>query len=178
MMTPELSASPVTFHGSRFVIRTINTVGADGRPRPRDIIIHPGAVVILPMLDAQTVVLISNHRVSVNQDLWELPAGTLEPGEAPELCAGRELIEETGYEAGKIIKLCAFYSSPGFCNELLHCYVATGLKQVGQQLDAGETITPHPTPLDVTMDMVKDGRIRDGKTLATLLYYQAFGRES
>ena len=86
------------------------------------------AVVILPMVDADHVCLIRNYRMAVGETLLELPAGTLEPNEDPAVTAHRELIEETGYRAEKIEKLCEFYMSPGILNERMHLFLATGLK--------------------------------------------------
>ncbi len=171
MMPDALRSWPVVFHGSRFDVRSGMHPGSN---RPKDIVVHPGAVVILPLLDEQTVVLIRNQRIAAGGELWELPAGTLEPGEAPQVCAGRELIEETGYQAAAIEPLAKFYSSPGICTELMWIYLARGLQHVGQDLDEGERITPHPTPWKTTMQMMRTGQIQDGKTIATLLYYHAF----
>ena len=134
------------------------------------------AVVILPMLDDQTVVLIRNERFAVGQTLWELPAGTIEKGEDPLVCAGRELREETGYEAAKIDRLIEFYPSPGFCTELLTTFLARDLVFKGQELDETERITTEAIPLKESIQMVRDNRIRDAKTAATLLYYQTFLR--
>jgi ADP-ribose pyrophosphatase len=138
----------------------------------REVVKHPGAVVILPMLDAQTVVLIRNRRFAVNADLIELPAGTLEPGEPPIDCAGRELEEETGYLAGKLVPLGAFFASPGILTEKLYAFLATELEKSTQQLDEGEQIEPLITPIDEAIEMVRDGRIEDAKTIATLMLWQ------
>ncbi|MCC6579664.1 MAG: NUDIX hydrolase [Phycisphaeraceae bacterium] len=163
------------FEGRRFQVHALDMAGPDGRVFRKEVVVHPGAVVILPLLDAQTVVLIRNERVAVGQTLWELPAGTLESGEEPLACAWRELIEETGYRAGHIAALTDFYTSPGICTERMWAFVARDLAHVGQQLDENEHITPEPVAMTKAMDMLKSGDIRDGKTLATLLYYDRFG---
>jgi ADP-ribose pyrophosphatase len=165
------------FRGSRFDVYQIELAPrTPGKPpQQRELIVHPGAVVVLPMLDDQ-VVMIRNQRWAVNQELWELPAGTLEPPEPPDACASRELIEETGYKAGHIEPLAEFYSSPGFCSELLHTFLATDLTHVGQQLEETEKITVELLPFDRVLEMVKSNQIRDGKTMAALLYYHAFTR--
>ncbi len=142
----------------------------------REVVVPADAVVILPMLDDDTVVLIRNERFAVGQTLWELPAGTIEPGEATALCAGRELLEETGYEASEISRLIEFYPTPGFCTELLTAFLARELVFRGQDLDETERITTEAVPLNESIQMVRDNRIRDAKTIATLLYYQTFLR--
>ncbi len=146
------------------------------------------AVVILPLIQPGDpaaeglnpsqlpgVVLIRNERFAVKQTLWELPAGTLEDGEDPADCAGRELEEETGYRASRIEPMTAFWASPGFTTERMHAFVATGLTQTQQSLDETERIVPEVRSWDQTMQMVKDGQMGDAKTLAALMWYAAFG---
>ncbi|MCE5319238.1 MAG: NUDIX hydrolase, partial [Parachlamydia sp.] len=99
------------YHGDRFDVVSLPI----GNNKRRDVILHPGAVVILPILDHEHILLIRNQRFAVGKELWELPAGTLEKGEAPLETAKRELIEETGYEAAEMEPLTQFYTSPGFC---------------------------------------------------------------
>lgn len=115
--------------------------------------------------------MIRNYRVAVDENLWELPAGTLEPGEDPSRAACRELEEETGYRCGRVRRLCEFYTSPGFCNELMRVFVAEDLQFVGQRLEAGEHIEPQIVAVDQAVAMIHDGRIRDGKTIAGLLIW-------
>ncbi|MCP5469445.1 MAG: NUDIX hydrolase [Chlamydiales bacterium] len=134
----------------------------------KEIVVHPGAVVIVPFI-ADDVVLIRNERPAVHEELWELPAGTLEEGEEPLECAKRELEEETGYRAEKIEPLFEAYSTPGFSNERLFFFKATDLKHVGQNLDDGEKITVERIPFIKALAMVKSGAIHDLKTVAALL---------
>lgn len=164
-------------HGSRIDIYEVDlALQTQGQLSGiRELVAHPGAVVILPLLDDQ-VVMIRNHRWAINRELWELPAGTLEPPEPPDLCAGRELVEETGYRAGRIVPLINFYSSPGFCSELLHTFVATDLEHVGQHLEETEKIQVELLPFTSVLEMVKSNQICDAKTIATLLYYDGFLR--
>ncbi|MFG0248823.1 MAG: NUDIX hydrolase, partial [Phycisphaeraceae bacterium JB051] len=119
---------------------------------------------------------IRNERPIEDEALWELPAGTLEPPEPADICAGRELIEEAGYKAGNIAFLTKFYASPGICTEMMHCYLATDLTAVGQQLEPNEKITVKVMPLNEAIELIRDGKIIDGKTVAALLYYQTFCR--
>jgi ADP-ribose pyrophosphatase len=137
----------------------------------REVVRHPGAVVILPLLDDGRVCLIRNRRISVDQELIELPAGTLEPGEDPQLAAGRELHEETGYHAHSLSRLHAFYLSPGFLDEKIHLYVAQGLRAGDTRLEPGEEIENLLVPWSEALQMAIDGRIQDAKSLVGLLYY-------
>lgn len=157
-----LKNSQVVYKGSRFEVRHLGK---------RDVVIHPGAVVILPFLNAQEIIMIRNERFAVGETLWELPAGTLEAGEHPQETAARELIEETGYEAETIEFLTTFYTSPGICNERMFVYTAQHLKIVGQNLDENEKIMVEVLPWKKVLEMIKSGEIHDGKTLTALLFY-------
>ena len=169
-------ADEPVFQGIRFNIHQVELEGQRGRSVTRQMVVAPSAVVVLPLLDQQHVVLIRNERFAVGQTLWELPAGTIEPGEQPMDCAARELTEEAGYRAGKLEKLIDFYPSPGICTERMHAYMATDLQHVGQSLDDNERITVEVIPIKKSIQMIQDNTIRDGKTIATLLYYQTFLR--
>jgi ADP-ribose pyrophosphatase len=166
------------FDGDRFDVIRLEIANRETNAGTyhKDIVLHPGAAVILPMIDADHVVMIQNERPIEDQPLWELPAGTLEPPEPPAISAGRELIEEAGYKAGKIELLTKFYASPGICTEMMHCYLATNLTAVGQQLEPNEKITVKVLPLNEAIEMIRNGQIIDGKTVGALLYYQTFCR--
>lgn len=144
---------------------------AGSGPICREVIVHPGAVVILPLLDDNRIVMIRNYRYSVEQELWELPAGTMEPEEAPLRTAERELREETGYRASKLSPLLEFYTSPGICTERMHAFIATGLTHVGQDLQEGERITAEPLAGAEVRRRLLEGEFQDGKTIAVLGYY-------
>jgi ADP-ribose pyrophosphatase len=152
-------------------------------PRPgrepvrRDVVVHPGAVVILPILDHRRIVLIRNYRYAVEEELWELPAGTLEPDEAPIDTARRELQEETGYRAGTMTPLIEFYTSPGILNEWMHAFLATDLTQVGQDLQGSERIQVEVIDKDEVRRRLVEGELRDGKTIAVLGTYFARAAE-
>ncbi len=145
-------------------------VDEDG-PVRRDVVIHPGAVAILPMLDDGRVVLVKNLRPNVGETLWEIPAGTLEPGEPVEAAAVRELAEETGYRAARVEKVGEFFPSPGVLTERTHVYLATGLTPGEQALEAGEEMTAHAVAWDEAMRWALDGTIRDAKTLVALMWH-------
>ncbi len=152
------------------VVRHVQT-GPDGAEHVKETIQHPGAVAILPLLDGDRVCLIRNYRIAVGKTLIELPAGTLEPDEDPAATAGRELIEETGYRADRLEKLCEFSMSPGILNERMHLYAAYGLTAGPTAREPGETIENLVVAWDEAMRMVFDGSIEDAKTLVGLLYY-------
>ncbi|NLX14255.1 MAG: NUDIX hydrolase [Phycisphaerales bacterium] len=134
----------------------------------RELVVHPGAVCIVPLLDPQNVLLIRNYRFSVDSELLELPAGTLEPSESPEACAARELEEETGYHAGHLEPVGRFYTSPGFTTELMYIFVADDLTAGPQRLEATERIRVEPMAVADALAACHDGRIIDGKTIAAL----------
>ena len=154
-----------------FNVARLRFEAPDGGEIVRDIIEHPGAAVILPLLDDGRIILIRNVRQTVGKVLWELPAGTLESGEAPEACAAREVEEETGYRAGTINPLTAFFASPGILNERMFGFLATDLEPTSQSLDSDEQIEVFPIPQWQVRDMLKDGHIEDAKTIALLLYW-------
>lgn len=171
---PEPQRSETVFQGVKFAVERRRIPARDGGTAIREVVVHPGAVVVLPILADGRIVMIRNRRFAVDETLWELCAGTLEPNEAPVVTAGRELIEETGFEAGRIEPLTVFYTSPGICTERMYAYVATELEGVGQRLEDTEEIEVVALPWDTVLGMMESGEIRDGKTIATLLYHGAF----
>ena len=142
-----------------------------GKRARREVCVHPGAVVILPLLPDGGILLIRNRRYAVNETLLELPAGTLERGEDPMNCAGRELLEETGYLAGRLAPLGWFYSSPGILSEKMYAFAAYDLERRQQALEEGDEIELVPTARDAALEMIRTGEIVDGKTIATLLKF-------
>ena len=141
----------------------------DGEIRHTHLIRHPGAVVILPLLPDDDIVMIRNYRQTLDRELWELPAGTLDqPGEPPEHAAVRELEEEAGYRAGHLRRLCDMHPSPGVMDERIIAYVATDLTKTTQQLEPAEQIEVEVVSADKAMQMATDGTITDAKTLVTL----------
>lgn len=142
-----------------------------GKPGIREVAEHPGGSVIVPMLDEKTVLLIRQFRYPIKDFIYELPAGKLDAGEDPAKCAARELEEETGYKADTLTKLTAIYTTPGFCTELLHIYLATGLHKLpsGQRLEEGEHLTLETFTLKEAVAMVERNDIVDGKSICGLL---------
>jgi ADP-ribose pyrophosphatase len=142
----------------------------------REVVVHPGAVVVLGLLDDGRVLLIRNRRYAVDQILLELPAGTLEKKEDPMNCAGRELLEETGYLARRLKPIGTYFTSPGILSEKMYAFAAYDLKKQATALEEGEEIELEPRDLDEAIGMIGDGRIQDGKTIATLLTFDRFYR--
>lgn len=138
-------------------------------------ICHPGAAVILPFLDSSRICMITNHRKTVDANLVELPAGTLDLNERPMETAQRELAEETGFIAEHMEPLFDYYVSPGIMDEKMHAFLATQLKRGEQNLMPDETIEPMIVYFSEALNWIKTGRIQDAKTIATLLYYDKFG---
>lgn len=144
----------------------------DGSRGVREVAVHPGGAVTLPLLDDGRILLIRQFRHPARQWFFELPAGKLEPKEDPLSCAQRELEEETGFTASTWEPLISIHTSPGFCSEVLHVYIARRLRAAagGQRLEAGEaTLTLHPTAWKDAMTMVERGEIVDAKTVCGLL---------
>jgi len=139
----------------------------------REVVEFHGGAAIVALDEADRVLLIRQYRYAVDCELWELPAGILEPGEPPAVCAARELQEETGYRAARVEPLCSFYSTPGGTDEMLHIFVATDLVPVGSRLEADERIEVFPTLLGEALAMIERGEIVDGKTIIGLLMLQA-----
>ncbi len=144
----------------------------DGTRAEREVAAHPGGAVILPIFDDGRILLVRQYRHPSGQWLLELPAGKLEHKEAPLTCAQRELEEETGFTAATWEPLISIHTSPGFCSEVLHIFVARRLRPVagGQRLEAGEaTLTLHPMTWDEALVMIEHGEIVDAKTICGIL---------
>lgn len=168
---------PVLLTASRFRVVRVEQVTASGQRRTREIVRHPGAVVLLPLVDDDHVCLIRNYRVTIGQTLIELPAGTLEPGEPPLVTAGRELLEETGYVAEQLELLHTYYPSPGIMDERMYLYVARHLTYAAPQRELGEEIDNLVVSWDEALRLIDQGEIRDAKTLAGLLLYDRWRRK-
>jgi ADP-ribose pyrophosphatase len=151
---------------------------ADGQTIRRDMIFHPGAVVILPVLDRERVVLLRNHRFVIGETLWEVPAGTREPDEPIEECAKRELLEETGYRASKWTSLGYLYASPGVLDEKLHLFIAGDLTAGEAKPEADEDLEPVTLPLAEAIRMCLAGEIKDAKTITLLLLWERMQRRA
>ena len=155
----------------RFEVHLVDVPLRSGQTESRALLVHPGAVVVLAITDDDRVVMIQNRRWTLGTTLMELPAGTLEAGEKPEHCALRELREETGFEAQSIEHILSFFAAPGTSTELMYAFLAKGLREVGQQLEADEEIDVELVELATLRRHLDSGQINDGKTIAVLGHY-------
>jgi len=133
-----------------------------------EVVRHPGAAAIVPLKDERTVILIRQFRLAAGGFIYEIPAGKLFPGEDPRLCAERELEEEIGYRAGAIERLETFFTAPGFTDEVMHLFLATALVKTAQKLDHDEVLEVVEMPLEQAIAHIRDGIIRDAKTIVGL----------
>jgi len=167
----------IIFRGRKIQVAVETNTLPDGRSYQRDVVLHPGAVAILPLVDAEHVCLLHNRRPIVGETLVEVPAGTLEAGEAPEAAAVRELAEETGYQARQWQKLAEFFPSPGVLSERTHLYLARGLTAGPTQLEGGEEIRPEIIRWQDAVAWALDGTIHDAKTLVAILLWDRLRRD-
>lgn len=142
---------------------------------------HPGAAAVVPMLGRPTdpdprIVLVRQFRHAADGYIWEIPAGTLSPGETPEACAHRELLEEAGYAAGRLEALTSILTAPGFTDENIHLFLATDLTPGPTNRDQDEFMTVHEFPWSEVGRMIRRRDIRDGKSLAALMFVNSFLR--
>jgi ADP-ribose pyrophosphatase len=167
-------------YAGRVVSVDIDTVQfPDGSDGTLELFRHPGASAVVPFLDDPAgpdprVLLIRQFRHAADGIIWEIPAGRLDPGEQPEACARRELAEETGMRAERLERLTTFYTTPGFTDERIHLFVASGLTVGATDREPDEFLELCPTPWSVIMGLIERGEIMDGKTLVALLYLRAF----
>jgi len=146
-----------------------------------EMIRHPGAAAVVPFLDDPAsddprIVLIRQFRHAAESWIWEIPAGRLDPGEDPERCAHRELQEETGYEAATCRRLTTIYTTPGFTDERIHLFIATGLTAGNHAREQDEFVEVRETRWSEALEWLRTGEIQDGKTAAALLFVQSFLR--
>ncbi len=135
----------------------------------REVVEHPGGAVVLGVLPDEKIILIKQYRYPIDKFIYELPAGKLDPGEDPMVCAMRELEEETGYRAGKIDLLTYIYTSPGFCSEKLYIYLAWDLQKKEQDLEEGEVLSVEYKTIDEAVEMILNGEIVDAKSIAGIM---------
>jgi len=167
----------ILHHGRKIKVAVDTEPGPDGQPILRDIILHPGAVAILPLLEGDRVCLLRNRRPNVGEVLIEIPAGTLEPNEPPETAAPRELAEETGYRAARWRKLAEFFPSPGVMSERTHLFVAEDLTPGPMHLERDEDLQPFVATMSDAVRWALDGTIRDAKTIVALLLWERLAQE-
>ena len=161
--------SRVAYEGKIVNLRVDTVSLPQGRMGTREIVEHVPCVCIVPLDDDGNVVMVRQYRKPVEETLLEVPAGGMDPGESPEDAARRELREETGYAAEELGHLSSFWTTPGFCTELMHAYVARGLRPGALSPDEDENIEVVRVPLSGAPDLIRRGEIRDAKSIASLL---------
>ena len=164
-------SSQVGFTGRLLQVKIDTVTLPNGKESSREVIQHPGAVGILPVLDDGSIVLVKQYRYPVGTVLYEIPAGKMDIGEAPEVCAPRELSEETGYKAKEWKLLTSIVTTPGFTDEVIHLYLAKGLTKEEQHTDEDEFIDVVAFTPEQVKKMVLEKDIFDAKTLSALLLY-------
>ena len=176
-----LLASKRAYSGKRIHVDVDRVRFPDGSEGNLEMVRHPGASAVIPFLDPidspdPRVILIRQYRWAAADVLWEIPAGTLDAGESPERCAERELREEAGVTAGSLLPLTSIYTTPGFTDEIIHLYAATGLTHEGTAHELDEFIETHEVAWSEIGRMIRAGRIRDSKTINALMWVQCFVR--
>ena len=162
----------VVYRGKVFDLIVDRVEYPSGNKGVREIAHHPGGAVAVPLLEDGRVILVRQLRYPLGDYILELPAGKLSPGEDPAQCAARELLEETGWVAAKVEHLTTIVTTPGFCDEILHLYIATGLTESpgGHRREEGESsMSVEMLPYRTALAMVRNGEIRDAKTIVGLL---------
>ncbi|MDI6886032.1 MAG: NUDIX hydrolase [archaeon] len=165
-MKEERTIESTHLYKGRVVQLRIDTVSLpNGRTKMREIVVHPGAVAIVPLINKR-VLLVEQYRKAIERITLEIPAGTLEEGESPEECAKRELIEETGFNASHWDKLTSYYPSPGYSSEIIHIFKAQGLEKVS---DAEAELPIQYMELEDVQRKIRTGEIKDSKTIIGVL---------
>ena len=165
----EFLRSETILKGRAFAIRRDTLKAPDGRETKFDIIEHGGSVIIVPIDKDGNLLFVRQYRHAAGMDLLELPAGTLEEGEDPAICAAREIREETGFAADKIEKIGDFYLAPGYSTEFMHVYLAQDLRHDPLEADADEFLSVEKIPFAEAVQMAERGEMPDAKSLAALL---------
>lgn len=164
--------SETLFQSQRFHVERLKYKTHAGVAMTKDVVRHPGSVAIVPLLDDGRICLIRNRRITVNETLLEIPAGTMEPPEPPDACAFRELTEETGYSAKKMELLTTFFPAPGILDEKMFLYLATGLQLGEHAREKGEEIENEIVSLEHAVSLMDSGEIHDAKTMLGLMFLE------
>lgn len=162
-------ARRVIYQGRKIDLALQSITLSDGTTAEREVVLHRGAVALLPMVDRDHLCLVKNARYSVGKTLLEVPAGTIDAGESPDVTAPRELREETGYNAGRITRIAEWWVSPGVMNERMYLYLCEDLTPGQTDLQADESLESVVVTWDEALAMVGDGRIDDAKSMLAIM---------
>lgn len=177
-MAEETLSSRKVFEGRAVRLRVDTVKLPGGKETTREIVEHENCVAIVVLDDADNILLVKQFRKPVEKDLLEIPAGGIDPGETPEDAVRREMREETGFLPQKVAKLGGFYSSPGFCTEYLHLYLATDLVSKPLKAEDSESITLMRVPLAQITGLIASGAICDAKSIAGLLAFLEYQKSA
>jgi ADP-ribose pyrophosphatase len=172
--TAQVLSSTTIYNGPVFGLRRDELIEPSGVRTTREVITHPGSVVVLPVLPDGRIILIRQYRHATRQYLWELVAGRMDPGETPEVAAARELIEETGFRAKSFRVFLDVFPTPGFLEERMFILLAEGLTAGEAEPEEDEKIVSRAYNREQLEKMIRGGKLRDAKTIAGLLYYFRF----
>ncbi len=167
-MNAKVNRIKTLHHGRVFKLVSENVTLSNGVQTDMDIIRHPGAAAIVPMLSNQELMMIKQYRHAIGKYIWEIPAGTLNQNESPIACAKREIVEEIGYSANEWEKLGEIIPVPGYSDERIHVFLATDLHPSKQNLDDDEVLEVVSVKFNDAMGMIYDGQIQDSKTITSL----------
>jgi len=174
-----LRATKRAYEGRLLRVDVDSVVAPDGTAFDLEMVRHPGAAAVVPLLSAPgvkdpTILMLRQFRYAAGGQIWEVPAGVLEPEESPLECAQRELLEETGATAASMEYLTTIFTTPGFTDERIHLFLATNLTVGEPNHERDELIEVTAQPMSRVLEMIRDGEIVDGKTLAAILYVAGF----
>ncbi len=172
--TAQVLSSTTIYEGPVFGIRRDEVIEPSGVRAIREVITHPGSVVVLPVLPDGRILLIRQYRHATRQYLWELVAGRMDPGETPKAAAARELIEETGYRAKRFRVFLDVFPTPGFLEERMFILLAEGLTAGEAEPEEDEKIVSGAYNRKELEEMIRGGKLRDAKSIAGILYYLRF----
>ncbi|UCD80356.1 MAG: NUDIX hydrolase [Desulfobacterales bacterium] len=167
-MTAKVNNRQIVHRARVFNLIRENVTLDNGVTTDLEFVEHPGATAVIPLLNESKLLLLRQYRHALKEYIWEIPAGTLDPQESVLNCAKRELIEETGYSADQWQKLGEITPVPGYSNERIHVFLASGLQPARQHLDKDEIINVHEFEFNQALEMIKRGEIRDAKSIAGL----------
>lgn len=170
----QILKSEVIYEGKAFGVRRDELIEPTGVRTVREVVTHPGSVVVLPVLADGKIVLVRQYRHATRQYLWELVAGRMEPGEDPKEGAARELLEETGYRGKTFSVFLDVFPTPGFLEERMYLLLAEGLTAGKAQPEEDEKLTVASYTKNQLEEMIRTGKLRDAKSIAGLLFYFRF----
>ncbi|HHW49302.1 MAG TPA: NUDIX hydrolase [Clostridiaceae bacterium] len=162
------------YNGNIIKVECLTVTLPNGEERTRDLVLHPGASVIIPVSVDNELYMVRQYRKPIEKVSLEIPAGKLDAGEDPETCARRELKEETGLTAKNMKHVISIHSTPGFCNEVLHMFLATGLEEGESSADEDEFISCEKIKIDKLVDMIFRHEITDAKSIIGILIAEKY----